>query len=102
MMPTRPGVVRAAPTVTRVPAFRLPSASLDRLRPARRGVLSPPLDRAAPRGAREEVAGQDRVGLAAEEGGPGLAVALGCGVDAVLFEDLPHGGGGDLDAEHGE
>src|SRR3954468_17948162 len=57
MMPTRPGVVRAAPTVTRVPAFRLPSASLDRLRPASRGVLSPPLDRAAPRGARREVAG---------------------------------------------
>jgi hypothetical protein len=26
-------------------------------------------------------------------------VAFGCGVDAVLLEDVPYGGGGDLDAE---
>jgi hypothetical protein len=41
--------------------------------------------RAVERGRREEVACQDRVGLAAEEAGPGLAVAFGGGFDAVLL-----------------
>jgi hypothetical protein len=42
------------------------------------------------------------VGLAAQEGGPGLAVTFGSGLDPVLLEDLPHRGGCDLDAEGGE
>src|SRR4051812_45358221 len=42
------------------------------------------------------------VGLAAEEGGPGLVIALRGGFDPLLFEDFPHGGGRDRDAEHGE
>ena len=40
--------------------------------------------------------------LAAQKDGPGLAVALGCGLDAVGFEDLPHGGGRDLDPQGGQ
>src|SRR5258708_28307202 len=36
--------------------------------------------------------------LGAQEARPGGVVALGCGVDAVFLEDVPHGGGGDLDA----
>ena len=51
--------------------------------------------RATERGRGKEVTGQDRVGSTAEEGGPGLVEALGRGFDPVLFEDLPHGGGGD-------
>jgi hypothetical protein len=47
----------------------------------------------------EEVGGEDGVGLGAQECRPGGVVALGGGVDAVLFENVPHGGGGDLDAE---
>lgn len=50
----------------------------------------------------KEVARQDRVGLAVEESGPGVAVVLGCGFDAVLFENLSHRGGSDRDAEGGE
>jgi hypothetical protein len=50
----------------------------------------------------EEVAGEQGVGLAAQEVGPGCVLALGCGWDAVLAQDLPDGGGGDLDAEGGE
>jgi hypothetical protein len=40
--------------------------------------------------------------LAAEEGGPGLAVALGRGLDPVALEDFPDRGGGELDAEGGQ
>lgn len=50
----------------------------------------------------EEVGGDDRVCLAAQEGGPGLVVALGCGLDPVALEDFPNRGGGDLDAEGGQ
>jgi hypothetical protein len=50
----------------------------------------------------EEVGGEDGVGLGAQERGSGGAVPLRCGVDAVLLEDIPQGGGGDLDAEGGE
>jgi hypothetical protein len=46
----------------------------------------------------EEIAGEQRVGLAVQEVGPGRALPFGRGWDAVLPEDLPHGGGGDLDA----
>jgi hypothetical protein len=44
----------------------------------------------------EEVGGEDGVCLAAEEGGPGVAVTFGGGLDAVALEDLPHGGGATL------
>ena len=47
----------------------------------------------------EEVAGKQRIGLGAEEAGPGGGGALGCRVDPGLLKDLPHGGGGDLDPE---
>src|ERR1019366_7827609 len=47
----------------------------------------------------EEVTGQQGVGLTAQEAGPGQALPSGCGRDAVLVQDLPDGGGGDLDAE---
>jgi hypothetical protein len=50
----------------------------------------------------EEVGGEDRMCLAAQKDGPGLAVALGCGLDAVGFEDLPHRGGRDLDPQGGQ
>jgi hypothetical protein len=50
----------------------------------------------------EEVGGEDRVGLAAQERGPGLVVALGCRLDPVVLEDLPYRRGGDLDAERGQ
>jgi hypothetical protein len=41
----------------------------------------------------EEVAGEQGVGLAAQEVGPGCAATFGGGWDAVLFEDFPDGGG---------
>ena len=50
----------------------------------------------------EEVDGDDRLCLGAEEGGTGGAVAVRCGVDAVFVEDVPHGGGGDLEAQGGQ
>ena len=50
----------------------------------------------------EEVAGEQGIGLGAEEAGPGGGGALGCRVDPGVVEDLPHGGGGDLDAEDEE
>jgi hypothetical protein len=50
----------------------------------------------------EEIAGEQCVGLAAEEVGPGRVLSFGCGRDAVRAEDLPDGGGGDLDAESRE
>jgi hypothetical protein len=45
----------------------------------------------------EEIGGEDRLCLAAQEGGPGLAVALGRRFDPVGPEDLPDRGGGDLE-----
>ncbi|GAA2334937.1 hypothetical protein SVIO_027380 [Streptomyces violaceusniger] len=62
-----------------------------------RGVLDGGEDVQACSGQRpgfEEVGGKNCVCSAAEEGGPGLAVALGCGIDAVVLEDLPYRGGG--------
>jgi hypothetical protein len=56
---------------------------------------------AAQGGGLEEVAGQDRVGLGAEEGRPGRGGAFWCRVDPGVLEDLPDGGGGDCDAEYG-
>ncbi|SEG89486.1 hypothetical protein SAMN05444920_106457 [Nonomuraea solani] len=50
----------------------------------------------------EEVARQQCICLAAQEGGPGGGGPFGSRVDAVCFEDLPHGGGGDLDTERGQ
>jgi hypothetical protein len=46
----------------------------------------------------EEVACEQRVRLVVREVGPGGALAFRCGWDAVLAEDFPDGGGGDLDA----
>jgi len=50
----------------------------------------------------EEVAGEQAVGLAAQEISPGGALPFRGGRDAVLLEDFPDGGGGDLDAEGDE
>ena len=50
----------------------------------------------------EEVGGEEGVGLAAQEGGPGEVVAVGRGLDAVGLEDLPDGGGCDRDGKCGE
>jgi hypothetical protein len=47
----------------------------------------------------DEVAGEEGVGWGAEEVGPGTGRALGRWVDPGLCEDLPDGGGGDLDPE---
>jgi hypothetical protein len=58
--------------------------------------------RSGQRSGLEEVGGEDRVCLAAQEGGPGLMVALGYGLDSVALQDFPHGGGGDRDAESGQ
>jgi hypothetical protein len=50
----------------------------------------------------EEVGGDDGLRLGAQEARPGSVAPVGRGVDAVFVEDVPHGGGGDLDAESGE
>lgn len=50
----------------------------------------------------EEVAREDRLGLGAQERGPGGGAALGCGVDACVLEELPDGGGCDAQAEDSE
>jgi hypothetical protein len=50
----------------------------------------------------EEVAGEQGAGLAAQEVGPGGALAFRSRWDAVLLEDLPDGGRGDLDTQGGE
>jgi hypothetical protein len=42
----------------------------------------------------DEVAGEQRFGLGAQEVGPGRDAALGRGVDALGLEDLPDGGRG--------
>jgi hypothetical protein len=69
------------------------------------GVLDDRQDvhaRAGQRDGLEEVAGKQGPGLGAEETGPGGSGALGCRVDPGVVQDLPHGGGGDLDAEDEE
>lgn len=50
----------------------------------------------------EEIGGEDSLRLTAQERRPGGVVALGRGADAVLLEDVPHGGGGDRDATDDE
>jgi hypothetical protein len=47
----------------------------------------------------DEVTRQQCLCLRPEEGGPGAGRPVGGGVDAGVVEDLPDGGGGDLDAE---
>src|SRR5664279_671308 len=89
MMPTCPVVVRAASAIPRVPAFRLPSASPASCDWPGGRVLSPPLDRAAPRGALEEVAGQQPCRLAVQELAPGRSGAAGRWVQSGVGEDVP-------------
>src|SRR5438477_13046958 len=48
----------------------------------------------------EEVARNQGPGLGAEETDPGSGDTLGRGVDPGLLQDLPHGGGRDLNPEH--
>ena len=48
---------------------------------------------------REEVAGQDRLGLGAQELRPGRPGPPPGGVDAAGLEDLPHGGRCDFNPE---
>ena len=48
----------------------------------------------------EEVAGQQALGLGAQEIGPCGGTALGRRVDPGVMQDLPDGGSGDLYAEH--
>ena len=50
----------------------------------------------------EQVAGEDGVGLRAEELGPGRSGSPRRGVDPGAVEDRPDGGGSDLVAESGE
>jgi len=50
----------------------------------------------------DEVDGQQCLGLTAEEVGPGAGRSVGCGIDALGLEDLPHRRGCDLDCEGGE
>jgi len=45
----------------------------------------------------DEIARRQRVGLAAQERGPGGGGALRCWVDALVLEDLPNGRGSDLE-----
>jgi hypothetical protein len=54
------------------------------------------------RGGGEEVAGEDGLGLAAQERGPGGVVTVRGGLDPMPFQDLPDGGGRDRDPEAGE
>jgi hypothetical protein len=44
----------------------------------------------------EEVGGEDRVRLAAQERGPGVAVSTGHGIDTGILEDLSAGDGATL------
>src|ERR1039458_5887727 len=50
----------------------------------------------------EEIAGQDRPGLGAQELRPGRPGPPRCGVDAVGLEDLPYGRCRDLDSQAGQ
>ena len=66
------------------------------------GVLDDGQDvhpRAGQRHGFEEVGREDGLGLGAQERRPGLTAPSRCRVDAGVFEDLPDGGGGDLDAQ---
>ncbi len=51
---------------------------------------------------REEVAGQDRLGLGAQELRPGRPGPPRRGVDAAGLQDLPHGRRRDLDSQAGQ
>ena len=46
-----------------------------------------------------KVAGEDGLGLGAQERRPALCGPVGCRVGAGVVEDFPDGGGGDLDAQ---
>ena len=48
----------------------------------------------------EGVAGQDHLGLAAQQYAPCGGCPLGCRIDACVLEDLPYRRSGDFDAEH--
>jgi len=50
----------------------------------------------------DDIAGQQCIGLGAQEGCPGGARSVWGGVDAFDFKDLPDSGRGDLDAKGGE
>ncbi len=50
----------------------------------------------------DEVGSEEDVRLAAQETGPGEAVTVGRGLDAVGLEDLPDGGRRDRDSQDGE
>jgi hypothetical protein len=50
----------------------------------------------------EEVCGEDRLGLGAQERRPALGATVRCRVDAGVLEDFPDGGRGDLDAQDEE
>jgi hypothetical protein len=50
----------------------------------------------------EQITCQQHIGPAAQELGPGRAVAFRRGWDAVLLEHLPDRGGGDLDTQRRE
>src|SRR5450755_60170 len=50
----------------------------------------------------EEVRREDRGGLPGQEGPPGLPGPPGCGIDARVFEDLPHRRWRDLVTEAGQ
>src|SRR4051794_1082906 len=56
----------------------------------------------APRGALEQVAGQDRLGLRPQKLAPRWSGPPRCRVDAGGVQDSPDGGGADLVAEVGE
>jgi len=47
----------------------------------------------------EEVAGQQGIGLGAQEAGPGRYGAFGCRGDPGILQELPRGGGGHLQAQ---
>ena len=50
----------------------------------------------------KEVGSEEGVCLATQEGGPGQAIAVRRRLDAVDLEDLPDGGGRDLESQDGE
>ena len=50
----------------------------------------------------EEVGDEDRVCLAGQERGPGLALLVGNRIDTGVREDFPDRRGGDLGAEGGQ
>jgi hypothetical protein len=50
----------------------------------------------------KEVSSEKGVCLAAQEGGPGQVIAVRSRLDAVDLEDLPDGGGRDLESQDGE